>query len=554
MQKHIYSTPIKTFSLYLLSYILYLFPFSFLLLSFSFSLVGQESHSIHQNHTFRHYDRYVYNADERFHTSVKPFQMRQLDSIVDIDTVLRIPVNRKFWDIVSNRSLIQFDKDNFAFTIDPLMNFEYGKDKGSDYGDYSWINTRGAIVNASIGQKFSISTSFHENQASFADYRYDRIESLGNSVIPGQGNGKAFGDSTQYTKDYAWAEGYVSYSPNQYFNIQFGHGKHFFGDGYRSILLSDNSFNYPYLKITTDIWNIKYVNLWAQFQDLNTNGGYGTAYDKEWASIHYLDWSVTNWLNIAFFEAVVWSNTDSAGVHRGFDVNYANPVIFTRPVEFSVGSPDNALMGLNGKLTLFKNHILYGQFMIDEIKWSEFTAGTGWWGNKWAMQAGYKTFDLFKVKNLDIQTEFNYVRPYMYSHIRPTSNYGHYNQPLAHPLGSNFWESVSFVRYNYKRIFFEGRFSYALHGADTAGLNFGNDIFIPYTNHEKEYDNYVGQAQKVDLTYFNLQLAYLVNPSTNLNVYVNYTKRSESSVGDTKNQSLITFGLRTSLGNFYYDF
>ena len=56
------------------------------LLIFNISLlVSQESHSIHQNHMFRHYDRYVYNADARFHTSVKPFQMRQVEAVVNTD-------------------------------------------------------------------------------------------------------------------------------------------------------------------------------------------------------------------------------------------------------------------------------------------------------------------------------------------------------------------------------------------------------------------------------------------------------------------------------------
>ena len=45
-------------------------------------------------------------------------------------------------------------------------------------------------------------------------------------------------------------------------------------------------------------------------------------------------------------------------------------------------------------------------------------------------------------------------------------------------------------------------------------------------------------------------VAYLVNPRTNLNIYVNYTMRKENSL----EQSLFTFGIRTSLQNFYYDF
>ncbi|MDA3893513.1 MAG: hypothetical protein PF517_17755 [Salinivirgaceae bacterium] len=524
-------------------------------------LFAQESHSPYQNHTFRHYDRYVYNSDQRFHTSVKPFLNHQIDSIVNIDSIYRLPVNKKVWDIVFNRSLIQFNKDGFQFTIDPLFNYEMGKDP--DQTDISWINTRGFLINGSIGENFSFSTRFNENQAVFNDYRLNIVQNHG--VIPGQGRPK---DYKGKGYDYAFSEAYINYQAGKYFNFQMGHGKNFIGDGYRSLLLSDNAFSYPFFKITTDIWHIKYMNLWMQHQDFTTKYPYGAAYDKKWASIHYLDWSVTPWLNIGLFEAIIWQNSDSTG-HRGFDVNYANPVIFFRPVEFSVGSPDNALMGINGKLTLWKNQIFYGQFMLDEFKLSHIKDGIkhklnpndstinwGWWGNKYAIQAGYKTFDIFNVKHLDIQTEVNYARPFMYSHLSSLKNYGHYNVSLAHPLGSNFLESVSFLRYNYKRLFFEGRFSYAKHGRDTAGLNFGNDIFKSYNDREdwQEFGNELSQAEPVILKYATVSVSYLINPSTNLNVYLSYTNRSESSASINTNQGFITFGIRTSLQNFYYDY
>lgn len=547
----------------------------------NYTLYSQESHSLYQNQTFRHYDRYVYNADHRFHTSVKPFLNHQVDSFVNIDSSYRIPVNNKAWDIVLNRSLIKFNKNGFKFTIDPLMNYEVGKGNGFDH--ISWISTRGFLINGTIGKNFSFSTQFNENQSEFNDYRKDIVSEDG--VIYGQGRPKNYsGKYPLFIRiprrilgkpkykvdgyDYAFSEAYVAYQAGKHFNFQFGHGKNFIGDGYRSLLLSDHAFSYPFFKITTDIWNIKYVNLWSQHQDFTTKYPYGNAYDKKWASMHYLDWSVAPWLNIGFFEAIIWQNSDSIG-HRGFDINYANPVIFFRPVEFSVGSPDNALLGLNGKLTLFKKHVFYGQFMLDEFKFSHVKEGIkhklnpgdstvqwGWWGNKYAIQAGYKTFDLFGMKHLDIQTEINYARPYIYSHLSSLKNYGHYNVSLAHPLGSNFMESVSFIRYNYERLFFEGRFSYAKHGRDTAGLNFGNDIFKPYTDRQvwQEYGNKLGQAETVTLKYASFTLAYLVNPATNLNIYISYSNRNEASASINSKQSLITFGIRTSLQNFYYDY
>ena len=142
----------------------------------------------------------------------------------------------------------------------------------------------------------------------------------------------------------------------------------------------------------------------------------------------------------------------------------------------------------------------------------------------------------------------------MYSHVTHIQNYGHFRQPLAHPLGSNFREAVIIGRYNYKRLFVEAKYIHAMHGRDIDGENYGNDIFSDYTTHHSEYFNEIGQGDKVILQNTNLKAAFLINPRTNMNVYVGFNARSEK-VGDEKvSIRLITFGLRTSLQNIYYDF
>jgi len=485
--------------------------------------------------------------------------MRQIRKTVDPDSIYRISTNRKIADLIFNRSLIKLDRDDISFTIDPLFNFEIGRD--SDYDKMGWINTRGFVLNARIGKYIFVTSDFYENQAKFYDYRQQVVKST--KVVPGQGSPKTYKEDGY---DYAWVDATVSFQPDEHFDITFGHGKNFIGDGYRSMILSDASFNYPFLRITTDVWNIKYVNLWAQFQDLTQRHDYGHAHDKKWGSFNYLDWSVTPWLNVGFFEAVIWANADSLG-HRGFDINYANPVIFTRPVEFSVGSPDNALLGLTGKLTLWKNHIIYGQAIIDEFKLENVKAGIkhqfnksdssiqwGWAANKWAVQIGYKTFDLFGLQHLDIQAEYNIARPFMYSHIDHICNYAHYRQPLAHPLGCNFKETVLIGRYNYKRLFLEAKYIHAMHGSDVGGLNYGNDIFQPYQTRVLEYYNEIGQGEKVILQNTSLKASFLINQRTNCNVYLGFTRRSEKIEDEKSASNLITFGIRTSLQNIYYDF
>ena len=197
---------------------------------------------------------------------------------------------------------------------------------------------------------------------------------------------------------------------------------------------------------------------------------------------------------------------------------------------------------------------MYGQLLLDEFRFSEVISGKGWWGNKQAFQLGVKAFDLFKVKSLYVQSEFNYVRPYTYSHRSTLQNYGHYNEALAHPTGANFWDSVSIIKYNYKRIFAEYKINFICYGADSAGLNFGKDIYQSYENHPKVYDNFVGQGVKTNVIYNDLRLSYLINPRTNFNFSIGVTDRYETTDAYKKHTAYFYVGIRTSLNNFYYDF
>ena len=117
--------------------------------------------------------------------------------------------------------------------------------------------------------------------------------------------------------------------------------------------------------------------------------------------------------------------------NTGFDINYLNPIILLRPVEFSLNSPDNILLGLNVRYDLFPSSYIYSQIILDEFSLTELRKDKGFWANKYGYQLGYKKFSLFGVDNLLLQTEYNSVRPYTYSHHNPLQNYAHYNQPLA---------------------------------------------------------------------------------------------------------------------------
>jgi hypothetical protein len=163
-----------------------------------------------------------------------------------------------------------------------------------------------------------------------------------------------------------------SYKINENIKIEIGHGEHFFGDGYRSLLLSDNASNYPYIKMQTNISKkIRYVNLYGKLTDISESmeKGYFSHSQKYFAS-HYLTWNATKKLKLSFFEAVVWETEDSLR-KRGVELYYLNPVILYRPVEFALGSPDNVLMGINASMTIGKKTVLYSQLLLDEFYLNE---------------------------------------------------------------------------------------------------------------------------------------------------------------------------------------
>lgn len=524
-------------------------------LSFLFLVIASyaQDNSVYQNASFQPYDRYLYNSDNRFHTSVKPYDMTEVSRIVSIDTLYTKECKNKYVGHLLNNDWLRYRSDDFNFNINPAFNFELSRHSDDTSNHTGWINDRGVFINGNITDKVYFYTAFHEIQSNFTDYRRDRIKELGHNTVPGISRAKRFGENGGL--DYAYAEGFVSYIPSKYFGFQLGHGKNFIGDGYRSLILSDNAQNYPYFKVTTNVWNLKYVMMWSQQYYLENNHQGNTRYEKKWNVMHYLDWSVTKWLNVAFFETINWGN-DTLGTNRGFEFNYINPCIFLRPVEFSIGSPDNCLMGLTGKLTLWKNHVFYGQAILDEFKFDEFKKHSGWWGSKYGLQAGYKTFDIAKIKGLDFQTEVNYVRPFIYSHFTYSQNYAHAGQPLAHPRGANFYESVSFLRYNWKRFFFEAKYEYLVYGRDTANSNYGGDIFKLYQTRTQEYDNKIGKGGDQNIiTYTDLTASYMINPKSNMNISLGVSHRKQRSEhADTQDQWMYFIGFRTSLNNFYYDF
>ncbi|MBC7775303.1 MAG: hypothetical protein H7246_07685, partial [Phycisphaerae bacterium] len=178
------------------------------------------------------------------------------------------------------------------------------------------------------------------------------------------------------------------------------------------------------------------------------------------------------------------------------------PVIFYRTVEGMIGSPDNVLLGIDGRWNLLRCVQLYGQVMLDELVASEVFSGSGWWANKWGVQAGAKYVNAFGLDHLDLQVEHNRARPFTYAHYDPANSYTHYNQPLAHPLGANFAETLLLLRWQpISRLSLQARLIHARIGDNTPTQNWGSNPLLDYNTRVQDYGNEIGQgvAAKIDL-------------------------------------------------------
>ena len=67
-------------------------------------------------------------------------------------------------------------------------------------------------------------------------------------------------------------QGVISYKLNQYILLSAGNEKNTFGDGYRSLWLSDFAPHDPFLKLESTFWKVKYANLWSLHDDQYSKG------------------------------------------------------------------------------------------------------------------------------------------------------------------------------------------------------------------------------------------------------------------------------------------
>lgn len=456
----------------------------------------------------------------------------------------RTPAN--FW---------QLESPSFKLYVNPILQVSYLNQVNNE--NILFINTRGINARAYIDNKVYIFTQLLETQRSYLAYTEERNQKF--STLPGQGFWKPYSSSIVDNLngyDFFNAKAYFGFNATKSINVEFGHGTHFIGNGYRSLLLSDYSNNYLYLKLNTRIWKFQYQNIFAELSPTTAialrNGD--NLLPKKYSAMHYLAFKPNTAFEVGLFESVIFARPDH------FEFQYLNPVILYRAIEHTIGSPDNVILGLNTKWNPIRGISLYGQFVMDEFKLSEVKKQSGWWANKFGIQAGLKYINALGIDHLDLQIEYNAVRPYTYAH-RDTlpgstnasvANFSHSNQPLAHPLGANFRELIVIAQYKpTNRLYLHAKGLMTTYGEDAPGENWGGNILLPLQAIQMEYGNFIGQGIKTKVAAINFDMSYEVFH----NYFIDFQAMwRQTTTNIKKDQHYIGGGFRINLANVTYDY
>ncbi len=426
------------------------------------------------------------------------------------------------------------------YSIKPLADVQFYLDP---FKKINFQGREGGIVSFLNNRKISGVISIVHQLSFFPSFISEEIDS--NGIIPHNHN--LFYNKNDF---YSWFNlyGNISFSPYKFLQLELGHDKHFLGNGYRSLFLSDNSGAYSYLSASLKIWHLKYLSLTTRMRDIYYNKNNQLLFKPKFTSIHYISWNITPSVNLNLFETVVWRGNDSV-LFNGLNINYLNPVVFMRPIEYAQASVDNSLLGLGLNFILLKNTQLYSQVVLDEFFIREIT-NPGYRDNKYGYQIGLRG-RIERYLKFSWLIEHNLVRPFTYSHYHTLQNYGNLLQPLAHPFGANFKEYITRFSASKNRLYATLHLSYAILGKDGNEELHGNNIYENYWDVDR-FGHYLLDGIKSEKYNMQLTTGYLIKPEWNMSVETGIVFQKENSELNATGYNYFFIGLKTLLYNDHW--
>jgi len=437
-------------------------------------------------------------------------------------------VHRKLFD----EHFVVVDQPGLKFVADPIFNFGAGGELVRNgfperNNNPLYVNTRGIAVSGKLGDAVYIYTDFTENQARFPAYLTDFVNEY--DVVPGVGRVKPFGEGGF---DYSMASGFIGFNATDWLTMQGGHYKHFVGHGTRSLLLSDNAFNYPFAGYLIRLWGdrIQLRNNVALMQSLDRlplGSTPESLFKRKRMSFNYLSIKPLKSLEVGFYEAVMWQAFEEGRGNLPFDYNALNPLIFVNTLRLGLDDQDNnATVGVNAAWQPLDHFRFYGQYMRDR-------GGKARGG----YQLGLHAYGILSA--IDLTVEYNEAEVGSYASANVLQGFTHFNQPLAHPMGSGFSEVLGAITYYRNKLYARAEW---VHAELTEGLR---DPLLPRDGDPTE---------SARVFYQDYRVAYIFNERNQMQVYAGLTDRHSAAAGGDTSNRFWYFGLKTRLPRNYRNF
>jgi hypothetical protein len=420
-----------------------------------------------------------------------------------------------------DESFVKYDTAGVQIYADPLFDFAVSREINTDE-NYT-TNTRGIKVWGSIKENLFFETTVYENQATFLPYLYERFKAT--NTVAGQGRARPLNSGF----DYGLASGKIAWVASKRFILSVGTDKMFIGNGYRSLLLTDNAFNYPYALYTLSLGKFRYTqSLLVLMGDSIPKTSFGV-WERKLSSMHILSFLASQDIQLSIFENTIYYYPNKR-TNIDFAWESINPIIFVNTA--SQNEKSSSMLALDLKVNIFNTLTCYGQLAASNIKDEGFkAANTGW-------QGGAKYYNAFTLKNLVLQFEYNQAGNDFGQKQDTVLNFTHHMQPLTHAWGNNFSENIIIGSYRYKRIFINAQYNWGSYGVKNPG--------------KKEIKVLPGQSAYNDLKYLTFSVSYVLNSYTNRRLELGVMKREASY--KNRSELLFYFTFKTNLINKYYDF
>ena len=280
----------------------------------------------------------------------------------------------------------------------------------------------------------------------------------------------------------------LSYNYNN-FIIELGKFNRHWGNGNRSLYISDKAPSYPQIGFNYKLnQRLSYFYfhgfLNSNIPDSSRSTFYKNNFSQRSISIprniaaHRIEWKPNDKFMLSFNESVIYAT-------RSVDIYYLIPILPFYPLENYIGDTDNIQMGVDILFRINESQKTYLSFFMDEFtpEWIFKSKNHNWFG--W--QFGYNIKNLILNKS-ELQIEYNWTDQRIYMHKYEINDFYNHQLPLGFWAGPHAEELLFYYVTNFGDSALKFHFSKTKRGLNTREMVENNYKDMQSKRYEEGYE------------------------------------------------------------------